>query len=293
MDAESADTPEGWKGGISLMADEMNRPSGPSSRVTWPIRKAVIPAAGLGTRMRPVTELIPKELLPIGTKPMIQYAIEDLITSGINDIFVVLNRSKELLRRYLTLAFSEKCSLHFGYQEAPSGIPAAIKVAEKFVNDENFVLAMPDVIFFGDEPLTKQLLARSKGLEGNVGVCVRIPSQRMKEFGYGESVQYRRISRNIFEVVSFTGRKKQLTSAPAFNLRGAGRTILSPKVFEYIDEIRGNLSEEFTDLQLYDMMINSGEKFFVVCIKGVLFDVGIPSGFLAANCFLRRRLYHE
>lgn len=255
------------------------------------IRKAVIPAAGLGTRMYPVTRVVPKELLPVGTKPIIHYTIEDLTSSGIDEIFVVINKKKNLIKEYLTLTFTEKCKLYFGYQEFPSGVPDALKVAEGFVNKENFVLAMPDVLFFDDEPLTKQLLMKSEGIEGNVGACLKVPSSRIKEFGYGNSLQFKEVSRNVFEVVSFTGQKKHSTSVLSFNLRGAGRTILSPKVFTYMEKINRPRGE-FTDLQLYEAMIEFGERFFVVCVKGTIFDVGTPLGFLAANCYLRRQLYH-
>ena len=243
------------------------------------IKRAVIPAAGLGTRLRPVTEIIPKELLPIGTKPMIHTVIEELKEFGIEEIFIIINEKKEVIRTYLEKKFD---GLFFGYQESANGIPDAILKAEEFVGKENFALVMPDVVFFGENSLA-QIVQKNKATEGNyfcLSGLVRISENDIEYFGYGKGLKVKVLKdkKGVFLVESFSSGKRELY------MRATGRGIFSPKIFDYIKRYRVPSS----DRDLYDKVIAEGEKFYCYIISGKVFDVGIEKGYLRCQEFLSR-----
>jgi UTP--glucose-1-phosphate uridylyltransferase len=181
--------------------------------------------------------------------------------------------------------------LYFAYQKSARGIPDVIYVAKEFIGHEPFILAMPDVIFFGRSPSTSQLLKRSVELEGNIGGYAAIPSSRLHTFGYGKETLFKKISKDVFEVLAFRKQVKNTrgnADQSSSFLRGCGRTILLPRVFGYINKFMRNREEELSDVELYDDMILAGERFFAVRLYGTLFDAGNPLGFCAANTFVQK-----
>jgi UTP-glucose-1-phosphate uridylyltransferase len=119
--------------------------------------KGLIPCAGLGTRLHPLSVAVPKELLPVGGKPAVHHAVKDLTDSGVQDIVLVINRSKERIKDYLWEAFPIS-DFTFVIQDEPRGVGYAILESKKFLDGGPFVLLLPDNVFFGEEPLSTSLI---------------------------------------------------------------------------------------------------------------------------------------
>jgi UTP--glucose-1-phosphate uridylyltransferase len=257
------------------------------------IRKAVIPAAGLGKRMRPISNIIPKELLPVGTKPLIQYAVEDLLHSGIKHIFIVISKRKSSIKKYFEEVFRPTVSkIYFGYQKYPTGVPDAIYTARNFVGKEDFLLVMPDVIV--ERGFSKKFLSKVQRLRLDlckyigIGAYIKVSTSKLKYINYGGREVFKKISNEVLEITRFKAKTKQ-----HHGLRGAGRTILSHRIFTHLKRHSQRRGKEYTDLQFYDELINIGERFLGVVMEGELWDVGCPLGFLMTNKEFLKAVYRR
>lgn len=215
------------------------------------IRKAVIPAAGLGKRMRPISNIIPKELLPVGTKPLIQYAVEDLLHSGIKHIFIVISKRKSSIKKYFEEVFRPTVSkIYFGYQKYPTGVPDAIYTARNFVGKEDFLLVMPDVIV--ERGFSKKFLSKVQRLRLDlckyigIGAYIKVSTSKLKK-SEATLVLVRVKKANEFGVVKLdkNGRilsmieKPSASKARAYKVNNkylamTGLLVLKPDIFQYI-----------------------------------------------------------
>ena len=145
------------------------------------IESAVVPAAGHGSRMKPLTMAIPKEMLPLGSLPIIEHTIIELVSSGIKRICIVFRKSKEVIREYFNKrkTLYKKIELHFAYQEAPLGLGDALRKAKDFIKGAPFIMAIPDQILLSEQPTTKQLLDACKNGEGIWNSMIRIAREEM------------------------------------------------------------------------------------------------------------------
>lgn len=264
------------------------------------ICKAIIPAAGMGSRFLPASKSLPKELLPVLNKPAIQYSIEEGVRSGIKNFVVVTNNKKESLSSHLT-PFSEReymglshahqqalsslqkslYSADFSYvpQSEPMGLGHAVWSARHAIGKEHCAIMLPDDIIHGPTPGIGQLMKIALQEKCNVVAVQEVESKDIPRYGI-VSVK-KQFSPNLFQVKELI-EKPSAAQAPS-NLAIVGRYVLSPQIFDALDEINPDASGE---VQLTDGIQNllfSGEKVFAYKIQGDRYDIGDPLGLIKAN----------
>jgi UTP--glucose-1-phosphate uridylyltransferase len=268
------------------------------------ITKAIIPAAGLGTRFLPLTKSIPKEMLPLLNKPAIQYIVEEGIQSGITNYSLITSREKQAIADYfdyspeldLMLKERNKADLiagidriikaaNFTYirQPEPLGLGHAVWMARHTIGKEYFGIFLPDdVIINKKDPGLAQLIKIARQEKGSVIAVQEVPSECVSS--YGVIAIKKQITPNLFQV-SHMVEKPSPKDAPS-NLAVIGRYILSHKIFDSLHDIS---SYAVGELQLTDgisHMMKNGEKVFAYKIQGTRFDIGTPLGWIKANISL-------
>ncbi|MFV8765455.1 UTP--glucose-1-phosphate uridylyltransferase GalU [Aerococcus urinaeequi] len=262
------------------------------------VRKAVIPAAGLGTRFLPATKAIAKEMLPIIDKPTIQFIVEEAIASGIKDIIVVTGKAKRPIEDHFDsnfeleynlqqtgkdelLALVEETTeirLHFIRQKRPKGLGDAVLQAKTFVGDEPFVVMLGDDIMVDEVPLTKQLMNNYDERKASTLAVIPVPHEDTSKYGVIEPVA--EVSKGIYSVNSFV-EKPEPENAPS-NLAIVGRYLLKPEIFEILENQGPGRGGE---IQLTDAIdiLNKTQRVFALEFKGKRYDVGNKLGMLEAN----------
>ena len=265
-----------------------------------PIRKAVFPAAGLGTRFLPATKAQPKEMLPIVDKPIIQYGVEEAVAAGIDQIIVVTGRDKRAIVDHFDISFelehylkdrgktrelqvvrkiSDMVDITYIHQKEPLGLGHAVLMAKDVVGNEPFALLLPDVLVQGQRSCLTQMLDACRQLPGepNIIAVEEVPMDRIHMYGV---VGVGKPQGQAFEITQMI-EKPPRDHAPS-NLIITGRYILQPKIFEILaDQTRGTGGE----IQLTDAMIRLAQEqpFYGLKFEGRSFDCGSKIGFLAAN----------
>ena len=259
------------------------------------VRKAIIPAAGLGTRFLPATKAMPKEMLPILTKPTIQYIVEEAVASGIEQIIIVSGRSKRaiedhfdhapelenILRQKGKLdllkevdASTTMAEIHYIRQKEPKGLGHAIWSARHFIGDEPFAVLLGDDIIVSEEPGLKQLMDQYEELDASVVGVRQVPTEDTHRYG-------------IIDPLNQTGRRYQVRqfvekpvqgTAPS-NMAIIGRYILTPAIFEYLATQEAGTGGE---IQLTDAIerLNGQEDVYGYELEGKRFDVGEKMGYV-------------
>ena len=259
------------------------------------VRKAIIPAAGLGTRFLPATKAMPKEMLPILTKPTIQYIVEEAVASGIEQIIIVSGRSKRaiedhfdhapelenILRQKGKLdllkevdASTTMAEIHYIRQKEPKGLGHAIWSARHFIGDEPFAVLLGDDIIVSEEPGLKQLMDQYEELDASVVGVRQVPMEDTHRYG-------------IIDPLNQTGRRYQVRqfvekpvqgTAPS-NMAIIGRYILTPAIFEYLATQEAGAGGE---IQLTDAIerLNGQEDVYGYELEGKRFDVGEKMGYV-------------
>jgi UTP--glucose-1-phosphate uridylyltransferase len=271
-----------------------------------PVRKAVFPVAGLGTRFLPATKAMPKEMLPIVDKPLIQYAVEEAKSAGIEEFFFVTGRDKGALDDHFDHAFELETTLRergraellreldawlpepgqiaYTRQQSPLGLGHAVWCARSLVGDEPFAVLLADDLMLCDTPCLAQMVAVYERVGGNVAAIVEVPREHTNRYG-------------VLDVVEDDGRlarargvieKPEPAKAPS-TLTIIGRYIIQPEVFGYLGKgVRGSGGE----IQLTDalaQLIADGQPFHGLRIDGTRFDCGDKLGFLEATVALGLR----
>jgi len=264
-----------------------------------PVRKIVFPVAGLGTRFLPATKAVPKEMLPVVDKPLIQYAVEDALEAGIDEFIFVTGRGKHAIEDHFdhayeleqTLAEKEKTAflkqleatmppagnVAFTRQQKPLGLGHAIWCARNFVGDEPFAISLPDMLIDASPSCLKQMVEVYEATGGNViGVEECAPEETDK---YGV-ITPGEVDGSTIEVKGLVEKPKP-ADAPS-NLFLSGRYILNSKVFDYLDTQEPGAGGE---IQLTDSMAKLiGEQpFHALKYNGKVHDCGDKVGFLKAN----------
>lgn len=272
------------------------------------VKKILIPMAGEGTRMMPLTQSIPKELLPIGYKPMFQYALEEAIEVGVKDVCIIVNekkkiaihdyllgsvRGKQVKSRYLIelkkLVLS--CNIKFLCQPEPRGLADALYRCKGFVGNEPFIIALPDNVFFSSTPSLRQMLPAFYKYQKGVLGLIKVSSREAKRFGNCGKVLCTRRSRNVYQLNKLYNKKPGafLVKKGEVAIRMFSRQILLPDYFDYIERVKDKGREEQDDVPVLQQMIR--EKELLGCVlKGKGFDVGNWRGYFAANKFLMNSL---
>ena len=256
------------------------------------VRKAVIPAAGLGTRMLPATKTVPKEMLPMVDKPVIQYIIEEAVSSGIEDILIVTNRAKSAMDDYfdyypeletrLLQAGKEQelvevrraadlANIFYVRQKETKGLGHAIGRARRFVGDEPFAVLLGDDIMRAQKPVTLQLVeAAEKYGASAVGVAISRYS----------SVKVSPLEERIFDVTDMN--EKPTPEQRFSNYAILGRYVLTPDIFDILENLKPGFGGE---IQLTDGLRELCKKSRMVAVdfEGRRYDTGNLSGFLEAT----------
>lgn len=262
------------------------------------VRKAVIPAAGLGTRFLPATKAIAKEMLPIVDKPSIQFIVEEAIASGIEDILVVTGKAKRPIEDHFDsnfeleynleksgkkelLALVEETTgirLHFIRQKRPKGLGDAVLQAKAFVGNEPFVVMLGDDIMEDNVPLTKQLITDYDKTKASTLAVMPIPHEDTSKYGVIDPIS--EISKGLYDVQSFV-EKPQPEDAPS-DLAIIGRYLLTPEIFGILENQKPGLGGE---IQLTDAIdtLNKTQRVFAHEFTGKRYDVGNKMGMLEAN----------
>ncbi len=270
------------------------------------VTKAVIPAAGLGTRLRPLTSYTPKELLPVGEKPIIQYTFEMYMAAGISEFCIITSPEKPQLKDFITgnrtpsaIPFErnarfykqlEKCRIVFVEQTHTRGVADAVGLARDFVGDEPFACIMPDCLLFSGKPFAKQLLQVFDRFQKNVIGTVLIKGADAKRFGNVGLLQTQRLDGECFLIKSLSEKKGEpLTVSPGETIhKGFGGGIYLPEYFDLIEIIRPGAKGEVDDVPIHQILIKQG-KLFGVLLEGAAFDVGQRLGLRAAAHYAGRR----
>jgi len=262
------------------------------------VRKAVFPAAGLGTRFLPATKAQPKEMLPLVDKPMIQYVVEEAAASGLAEIIIVTGRGKRAIEDHFDAAFeleyylndrgkveelaqikmiSELASLSYVRQKEPLGLGHAILCARSLVGDEPFAVFLGDDIIRAAQPCMRQLLQVFERYAGPVLAVERVPRERLSQYGV---IQARQVAGNVYEILDLV-EKPRPHEAPS-DLAIIGRYVLTPDVFTILADTQPDARGE---VQLTDALrtLRSGRPMYAVAIEGKRFDTGDKLGFLKAT----------
>jgi len=259
------------------------------------VRKAVIPAAGLGTRFLPATKAIPKEMLPIIDKPTIEFIVKEAIDSGIEDILIVTGKGKQPIENHfdsnpeLEANLKEKGKSHllqlvqettninlfFIRQPHPNGLGDAILQARDFIDDEPFVVMLGDDLMHDKVPLTKQLIDRYDKTHASTLAVMRVPDEETKDYGIIKPIS--ELSQGLYDVEQFV-EKPDPKDAPS-NLAIIGRYLLTPEIFDLLQTQKPGKGNE---IQLTDAIdrLNLTQRVFAHEFTGERFDVGNKFGYL-------------
>ncbi|MDV2988989.1 MAG: UTP--glucose-1-phosphate uridylyltransferase [Dehalogenimonas sp.] len=261
-------------------------------------KKAVIAAGGAGTRFLPITKSVPKEMLPLAAKPVVQYAVEEITASGIKDITFVIAHGKESVVDYfspdpgletLLVARGDASSLrqvrglsrmaHFSrvYQSAPLGLGHAAGLAAETVGDEPFALVLPDDVIDAKEPVLKQMLEVYKRHPGNI---LLVEKCRPEDTGHYGIIDAETTAPGVYRVKGLV-EKPRPQDAPS-NLAIVGRYLLMPQIFEALSRVKPGKGGE---IQLTDaiQLLLEDQPVFACEFEGTRYDTGTPEGWLAAN----------
>ncbi|HAB7411865.1 TPA_asm: UTP--glucose-1-phosphate uridylyltransferase GalU [Listeria monocytogenes] len=259
------------------------------------VKKAVIPAAGLGTRFLPATKAMPKEILPIVDKPTIQFIVEEAVASGIEDILIVTGKGKRAIEDHfdsvpeLENNLREKnkldllhlveettnINLHFIRQSKPKGLGDAILQAKGFIGNEPFVVMLGDDIVQSKTPCAKQLIDQYEKTHSSVIGVQNVP--REETYRYGIIDPDKEVSDRLYNVTGFM-EKPNVEDAPS-NLAILGRYLLTPEIFKYLETQEAGSGGE---IQLTDAInrLNEIQPVFAYDFEGERFDVGDKFGFI-------------
>ncbi|MGZ9818827.1 UTP--glucose-1-phosphate uridylyltransferase GalU [Peribacillus simplex] len=258
------------------------------------VRKAIIPAAGLGTRFLPATKAMPKEMLPIVDKPTIQYIIEEAVASGIEDIIIVTGKGKRAIEDHFDNAFElennlmeknkfellekvqapSKVDIHYIRQKDPKGLGHAVWCARKFIGNEPFAVLLGDDIVQAETPCLKQLMNEyDKTLSSVIGVQT-VPEEETHRYGIVDPSNQ---NGRRYEVTNFVEKPAKGT-APS-NLAIMGRYIFTPEIFMFLEKQELGAGGE---IQLTDAIqkLNEIQRVFAYDFEGKRFDVGEKLGFI-------------
>jgi UTP--glucose-1-phosphate uridylyltransferase len=263
-----------------------------------PVRKAVIPAAGYGTRFLPIAKAVPKEMLPLVDKPVIQYVVEEAVASGITDILIVISRAKRAIEEHFHPAYDLEAELeskgrsadvadlrhlqsmariHFVWQARMGGLGDAILHARDHVGDEPFAVLLGDTVVTSESPVTRQLADVVEQHGGSAVALQEVPEDKVSRYGIlgGDEV-----APGLIRAKQFV-EKPNLEEAPS-RLAVSARYVLSAKIFDHLDRIPKGKGGE---LQLTDAMASlmAEEPLHGLRYAGRRHDIGNKLDFIKAN----------
>jgi len=263
-----------------------------------PITKAVIPAAGLGTRLLPATKSQPKEMLPVVDKPVLHYVVEEAVNAGIEDILIIIGRGKRAIVDYFDAypeleshllkngkydlleelhRITELANIYYIRQKNPKGLGDALLYAERFVGDEPFAVLLGDDIAISNPTCTESLIGLYEKYKENIIAVEEIKKEEVRKYGI---IDPEVVENGVYRVKDII-EKPGVDEAPS-NLATMGRYILTPEIFNYLKSIGPGYGGE---IQLTDALRASlkDHKLYAFHFKGRRYDIGDKFGFIRAN----------
>jgi UTP--glucose-1-phosphate uridylyltransferase len=265
------------------------------------VRKAIIPAAGLGTRFLPATKAQPKEMLPIVDKPIIQYIVEEAIASGIEDIVIVTGRGKRAIEDHFDISFeleaelklkqkeellaqveeiSNMVNIHYIRQKEPLGLGHAIYCARAFTGDEPFAVLLGDDLLVSEKPGLKQLMDVYDLTGQSAAAVFNVPMNQVNHYGVVAAEQVEGMPKGIYKIRDIV-EKPGFSEAPS-NMAVFGRYILLPGIFSILEKTALGKDGE---IQLTDALRQylKHRDIYARIMEGQQYDVGDKPGLLRAN----------
>ena len=261
------------------------------------VKKAVIPAAGLGTRFLPATKAMPKEMLPLIDRPVIQYVVEEAIASGIDDILIITGRGKRAIEDYfddspeLELHLKENgkekllkvvqdvsslADIHYIRQKEPKGLGDAVLRAEKHIGDEPFAVLLGDDIIRNSTPCTRQLIDISGRYDASVLAVEEVPREKISSYGIIRGREFLDSLYLLEDIVE----KPSVEDAPS-NIGAIGRYVFTPEIFDCLKRTAAGVGGE---IQLTDAirMLKEEQEVYAYAFEGKRYDTGDKAGYVQA-----------
>ncbi len=265
------------------------------------VTKAVIPAAGLGTRVLPATKAQPKEMLVIVDKPSLQYIVEELVASGITDILIVTGRNKDSIEDHFDFSYelehslekagkfdllkkvddiSSLANIYYVRQNHPLGLGHAILKAKSFVGEDPFVIALgDDIIYNANKPVAKQLIEVYEKYQTNIVGVQEVAKGDISKYGIVRPTD--RYDEKNVKIADFI-EKPKIEEAPS-NLACLGRYLLTGDIFEYLEQTKPGKGGEIQLTDAILKMIKDDKTTLAYSFEGKRYDIGNKLGLLKAN----------
>ncbi|WP_195986642.1 UTP--glucose-1-phosphate uridylyltransferase GalU [Clostridium sp. D53t1_180928_C8] len=262
------------------------------------VRKAIIPAAGLGTRFLPATKAQPKEMLPIVDKPTIQYIIEEAVASGIEEILIITGRNKKSIEDHfdksvelemelekagkqemldLVRGISDMVDIHYIRQKEPRGLGHAIHCAKSFVGNEPFAVMLGDDVVDSEVPCLKQLIDCFNEYKTTIVGVQTVAPENVDKYGIVDGIH---IEDRVYKVKRLV-EKPSIEEAPS-NVAILGRYIITPQIFEILENTKPGKGNEIQLTDALESLIRN-EAMYAYDFEGRRYDVGDKLGFLQAT----------
>ena len=262
------------------------------------VRKAIIPAAGLGTRFLPATKAQPKEMLPIVDKPTIQYIIEEAVASGIEEILIITGRNKKSIEDHfdksvelemelekagkqemleLVRGISDMVDIHYIRQKEPRGLGNAIHCAKSFVGNELFAVMLGDDVVESEVPCLKQLIDCFNEYKTTILGVQTVAPENVDKYGIVDGIH---IEDRVYKVKRLV-EKPAIEEAPS-NIAILGRYIITPQIFEILENTKPGKGNEIQLTDALETLIKN-EAMYAYDFEGRRYDVGDKLGFLQAT----------
>ncbi len=263
------------------------------------VKKAVIPAAGYGTRFLPVTKSSPKEMIPIVDTPVIQYVVEEAVASGITDILMIIGKGKRAIEEHFDRspileeslikkknfdmlrkirAISDLADIHFVWQQEMNGLGDAILHAKHHVGNEPFVILLGDTLLESpDGPVTKQLMDAYNETQSSVIALEEVKPELVSRYGIIKGTP---VNDKVLKAIDWI--EKPLVGEAPSNLAIASRYLFTPEIFTYLEHTPTGKNNE---IQLTDAMrrMVTNQNMFGMKFKGKRYDIGDKLGFIKTN----------
>lgn len=267
--------------------------------MTQKIRKAVFPAAGLGTRFLPATKASPKEMLPLVDKPLIQYSVEEAVASGVESILIVTGREKSSIENHFDISYelesllqekgkteffeqvraiSEICRISYTRQRQALGLGHAIYQAKDFAENEPFAALLADDVVDAEKPALKQMIEVFEEYNAPVIATMQVAGEAISRFGVIDAEE---VAPNVFKIKDMV-EKPKYEDAPS-DLAIIGRYIFTPDIFNAIERTEKGAGGEIQITDAMRLMLKEGKPFYAVKLEGTRHDAGDKLGFLIAT----------
>ena len=268
------------------------------------VRKAIFPAAGLGTRFLPATKAQPKEMLPLVDKPIIQYGVEEAVASGVENIIIVTGRGKHAIEDHFDVAYelesfleargktdmlaeirkvSDLINVSYVRQGEPLGLGHAVLVTEALVGDEPFAVILADDVIDGAEPALAQMIKVYDDMQGPVILVERVPKEDISNYGV---IAYETVRPGVYRITDMV-EKPPRDKAPS-DLAIIGRYILTPDIFNALRAIREDRTGEIQLTNGLKQLLKD-RPLYACEVEGVRHDTGNKLGFLKAVVYFALR----